>query len=196
MIRYAITGGTYVSGDARRLAEAGIDFIQLRDKLLPAGELAAVARGILGEIASVPGAKTRLLINSRADVAKAVAVSSGVEVGVHLTSAPGELTATQVREVIGELPVVVSVSCHTVDEVARAHERGADLVLFGPVFEKRVARQLITDGSGLEMLRRACVAAGGTPVLALGGVTHENTAACLETGAAGIAAIRLFGSSN
>jgi thiamine-phosphate pyrophosphorylase len=193
MIRYAITSGTYVSGDACRLAEAGIDFIQLRDKLLPAGELAAVARGILEEIASVPGAKARLLINSRADVAKAVAVSSGVSVGVHLTSAPGELTVAQVRQVFGETQLTISVSCHTLEEVARARERGADLVLFGPVFEKRVARQLITDGSGLEMLRRACGVAGGTPVLALGGVTHENTAACLEAGAAGIAAIRLFG---
>jgi len=87
---------------------------------------------------------------------------------------------------------VISVSCHTLDEVRRAHEARVDLILFGPVFEKRVARQLIQDGSGLKALEAACRAAEGTPVLALGGITLENTSACLAAGAAGIAAIRLF----
>jgi thiamine monophosphate synthase len=41
-------------------------------------------------------------------------------------------------------------------------------------------------------LHRACVAAKTTPVLALGGITEENTIACMQEGAAGIAAIRLF----
>jgi thiamine-phosphate pyrophosphorylase len=204
MIRYAIISGSDTRGDAARLAAAGIDYIQLRNKLLPAGELATLARSILAEIAAVPNAPTRLLINGRPDIAKTVTLSSGTSVGVHLTSAPNELTPPQVREIFASpfrsrstpyslLTVpCISVSCHTLEEVARAHTRSADLILFGPVFEKRVARQLITDGSGLDMLRRAVLAAAGTPVLALGGITHENTAPCLEAGSAGIAAIRLF----
>jgi thiamine-phosphate pyrophosphorylase len=192
MIRYAITSSTYNPGDAARLATAGIDYIQLREKLLPASQLVDLARTILAEMASIPNAPIRLLINARPDIAKAVALSADVPVGVHLTSAPNELTPPQVREVFALQDVTVSVSCHTLEEVARAHTLGANLILFGPVFEKRVARQFITDGSGLDMLRRACLAASGTPVLALGGITHENTAACLEAGASGIAAIRLF----
>jgi thiamine-phosphate pyrophosphorylase len=194
MIRYAITSGSYLTGDAARLASDGIDYIQLRDKLQPAGELATLARSILAEIASVPNAPTRLLINARPDIAKAVTISFGIPVGVHLTSAPNELTPPQVREIFGPKlqGIIVSISCHTLDEVAQAHTLGVDFILFGPVFEKRVARQFITDGSGLDMLRRAVLAAAGTPVLALGGITHENTAACLEAGASGIAAIRLF----
>jgi thiamine-phosphate pyrophosphorylase len=188
MLRYAITSDTYLPGDAARLAADGIDYIQLRDKRSPAAELVALARTILYEITPYP--HTRLLINSRADVALAAGAH-----GVHLTSRPGELTPPQIRTLFASalFPVpCVSLSCHTLEEVTRAHTLGADLVLFGPVFEKRIANQLITDGSGLDLLRRAVVAANGTPVLALGGITHQNTADCLAAGAAGIAAIRLF----
>jgi thiamine-phosphate pyrophosphorylase len=202
MLRYAITGDTFTPADAARLAADGIDYIQLRDKRSPAAHLVAVARETLAAIASVPNAPTRLLINSRADVALAAGAH-----GVHLTSNPNELTPQQIRQLYLGAPFIggpiadewddeplpfTSISCHTLEDVTRAHALGADLILFGPVFEKRVANLHITDGSGLDLLHRACLAANGTPVLALGGITHENTAACLAAGAAGIAAIRLF----
>jgi thiamine-phosphate pyrophosphorylase len=189
MLRYAITGDTFTPGDAARLAADGVDYIQLRDKRSPAAELLDLARTVLDELA--PYAHTRLLINSRADVAMAAALAAGVPVGVHLTSRPGELTPSQVRTVFS-VPCLTSISCHTLDDVTRACTLGADLILFGPVFEKRVANLHITDGSGLDLLHRAVLAANGIPVLALGGVTNENTAACIAAGAAGIAAIRLF----
>ena len=44
--------------------------------------------------------------------------------------------------------------------------------------------------AGLETLREACRA--DIPVLALGGITLNNARSCLDAGAAGIAAIRLF----
>jgi thiamine-phosphate pyrophosphorylase len=187
MLRYAITGDTFTPADAARLAATGIDYIQLRNKRSPTAEVLAEARAILHELAPYPN--TRLLINSRADIA----IAAGAH-GVHLTSRTGELNPEQIRDLFrsSSIPCITSVSCHTLDEVARAHTLGADLVLFGPVFEKRIANQLITDGSGLDLLHRAVLAASGTPVLALGGITHENTAACLAAGAAGIAAIRLF----
>jgi thiamine-phosphate pyrophosphorylase len=190
MIRYAIADRDNATTEAGRWAKDGIDYIQLREKKMNAGELTVLARRVLEEVAAVPGAKTRLLLNGRADVAIAAGAA-----GVHLTSHPDELTPVQVRSVFtvstGREPVI-SVSCHTLDEVQRAHDARVDLILFGPVFEKRIARQLIRDGSGLEALTDACRAAAGTPVLALGGITLENTPACLDAGAAGIAAIRLF----
>jgi thiamine-phosphate pyrophosphorylase len=172
---------------AQRWAAEGVDFVQLREKQLAAGELAALARAML-EIFS--GTKTRLLVNTRADVAAATGAD-----GVHLSAHPDKLIPAQVRRVFvraGRPAPVVSVSCHSVEEVARAAAAGADLILFGPVFEKRVAGAVAVAGVGLESLCKACVAASGVPVLALGGVTEDNNAACLEAGAAGIAGIRLF----
>jgi thiamine-phosphate pyrophosphorylase len=195
MLRYAITSGFDADlseasiANARRWAEQGVDFVQLREKHREAGDLIALARA-MKQIFSINGSHARLLINSRADIA----VVAGAD-GVHLTSRPGELTAEQVRRVFaasGSGEPVVSVSCHTVAEVQRAVAGRVDLILFGPVFEKRVAGEVVVAGVGLEALREACVIAGKTPVLALGGVTAENAEACIEAGAAGVAGIRLF----
>lgn len=183
----AITDGTYRLGDAARLASAGITYIQLRDKSLPAGELTGIARNLLAEVRGTP---TRLLINSRADIALAAGAH-----GVHLTSAADELTPAHIRQLFSRAHAptpTISISCHSTPEAARARALAADLILFAPVFEKRVDGTLVSEGLGLATLREACAAAAPVPVLALGGVTAVNTAACIEAGAAGIASIRLF----
>jgi thiamine-phosphate pyrophosphorylase len=84
--------------------------------------------------------------------------------------------------------VTVGVSCHTPGEVANAAIQDADFAVFGPVFEKKAVPN--TRPTGLEALRQAC--RERIPVLALGGVTAENAASCIQAGAAGIAGIRLF----
>lgn len=193
MLRYAITGGTHGDADdvlaqARRWAAEGVAYVQLREPDLRAGEQVRLAKAMLAVFRGAGGG-TRLLVHRRVDVA----VAAGA--GVHLTSLPGELTAAQVRQVFGDAeggPPCVSVSCHTLDEVRRRAAEGADLILFGPVFEKRVGGRLVVAGVGLERLREACAVAGPTPVLALGGVSLADAARCMEAGAAGIAGIRTF----
>ena len=194
MVRYAITSG--VEGrsrealltDARRWADEGLEFVQLREKWMSVGELVALAKGMVGVFREA-GGRTKLLVNGRADVA----VVAGVD-GVHLTSRAGELTAEQVRRVFaaGGREAVVSVSCHSVEEVRRVAGVGVDLILFGPVFEKRVAGKVVVAGVGIEALWEACAVAAGVRTLALGGVTGANVATCLEAGAAGVASIRVF----
>jgi len=83
---------------------------------------------------------------------------------------------------------VISVSCHSPEEVTQAEQQGADLALFAPVFEKKDTPG--TKATGISQLREVC--RYKIPVLALGGITLENAASCLDAGAAGIAAIRLF----
>lgn len=173
-----------------RWAAEGIDFIQLREKDLSAAELVELTRRVLLAVRNVPGSRTKVLVNSRADVAAATAAD-----GVHLTAAPGELTPNQIRTVFaaaGLRKPAVSISCHSVEDVRRASTAGVDAILFGPVFCKVVDRVEVVRGVGLEGLRAACVASGGTAVFALGGITEARFAECAGAGAVGVAGIRLF----
>ena len=86
----------------------------------------------------------------------------------------------------------MSVACHSVEEVAAARMAGASAALFGPVFGKHVGGAQVVEGLGLEALRKACVAAGKMPVVALGGIERGNAPACAAAGAAGVAGIRMF----
>ena len=173
----------------RRWAAAGINLIQIREKSLEPGALLALAEAARRTLDQA-GSATKLLINGRADVAIAARAD-----GVHVTAHPDELTPQQVRTLYAHArlqPPAVSVSCHTVDEVARARDNGADLILFGPVFEKRVGHRLVASGVGLAALGNACQTAKPLRVLALGGITTKNASACVAAGVAGIAGIRTF----
>ena len=171
-------------------ARCGVDLIQLREKDLPVRELEILARAavrVVRENSALEAEKreTRLLINSRTDVA----ITSGAD-GVHLRSndiSPSEVQKIWVRG--GQRTrALVSVSCHFAAEVARAAAEGADFAVSAPIFEKKDAPQ--ARPAGLDGLREVC--RQKIPVLALGGITIENARACLDAGAAGIAGIRLF----
>jgi thiamine-phosphate pyrophosphorylase len=176
----------------------GVDFIQLREKDLTAreleqlaGEAAATVRKYSPHLSDTDSPGTKLLINSRTDIALAVGAD-----GVHLRSE--DVSAAEARAMAHSVQArnpklenrkfIVSVSCHSEVEVRSAAESGADFVVFAPVFEK--PGNLATLAVGVEALSRAC--RYGVPVLALGGVTMENARSCLEVGATGIAGIRLF----
>jgi thiamine-phosphate pyrophosphorylase len=189
---YYITDRRQFPGDAqeqeRRLLEkirecaaTGVDYIQLREKDLSTRALEALARKA---VAALGGSRTRLLINSRTDVA----LASGAH-GVHL---PGNnLPASEVRALwmrARSAAPVIGVSAHTLAEVEYAESHGAGFAVFAPVFEKAGTR----NARGLDELKQICRPGGSMPVFALGGVTLKNARLCLEAGAAGIAGIRLF----
>jgi thiamine-phosphate pyrophosphorylase len=173
-------------------ARAGVDFVQLREKDLSGRELErlalAAAEAIRRNSAAGTAFRTKLLVNARVDVALAVEAD-----GVHLPA--GDLSPDEVRGVWarGERAApVISVSCHTVAEVRTAAEAEVDFALFAPVFGKKDA--LTVAAAGVEGLREACRVP--VPVVALGGVSLGNAGACLEAGAAGVAAIRMFQEQN
>lgn len=183
----------------KEAATAGVDYIQLREKDLWARDLETLAREAGAAIRnnSHPGtgrSATRLLINSRTDVA----LASGAN-GVHLRA--DDISSSEVRRIWAAAKVlsteeaatpVIAVSCHTPADVRSAKQNGADFAVFAPVFEKKDSPAI--PPAGLEALHQACQ--NKISVLALGGVTLDNAASCLQAGAAGIAAIRLFQENN
>ena len=176
-------------------ARAAVDYIQLRERDLTARELERLAAQAVDV---VRGSHSKLLINSRVDIALAVGAH-----GVHLRS--NDMAASEARAIwaksANRTDCVIGVSCHSLADVLSAEAHGADFVVFGPVFGKLGSSEPPT---GVDAIRQIVGRAGPVdhkveagqslrmPVLALGGVTIENTASCLRAGAAGVAGIRLF----
>jgi thiamine-phosphate pyrophosphorylase len=187
---------------ARSWALGGVDYIQVREKDLPSADLLALTTEIVAAVKH-EGARTRVLLNGPAEIA----LAAGAD-GIHLPGNSPPAAAHAARELYRRsgLDAIVSYACHSVADIQAA--RVASLILFAPVFEKvdpgaSTPHQTSTPdqapspsaalpGRGLPALVAACRAAHPVPVLALGGVTRENAAACIAAGAAGIAAIRLF----
>jgi thiamine-phosphate pyrophosphorylase len=100
--------------------------------------------------------------------------------GMHLPS------GADVAAMRGRVPDwLIGASAHSAAEAASLIAAGADYVTISPIF--------LTDSKpgygpalGLDGLA-AVVAAAKGPVIALGGITAENAAACLKAGAAGVA---------
>ena len=129
------------------------------------------------------GSTTKLLINDRADIAAAVGAD-----GVHLTTS--SLPPEVVRRTFGD-EFLIGVSTHSLEEAGSARRSGADFVVFGPVFETASKREY-GEPRGLERLAQVASELAPFPVVALGGLTISNVAACVQAGAQGIAAIRML----
>jgi thiamine-phosphate pyrophosphorylase len=165
----------------RAAVEAEVVLLQIREKSLPARVLYELATRA-AEITR--GSKTRLLVNDRADIARAAGAD-----GVHLTSQ--SLPAGVVRRTFGS-EFLIGVSTHSLDEARAARDGGADFVVFGPVFDTESKRGFGAP-QGLDKLRQVADELRGFPVLAIGGISLENAGACFDAGASGVAAISLFG---
>jgi thiamine-phosphate pyrophosphorylase len=200
---YYITDGRQLGSRERLLwkiaeaSRAGVDCLQLRERHLSARQLEKLAAEAV-RIVQQAGSQTKLLVNSRVDVA----LAAGAD-GVHLRS--NDMAASEARAIweksSGRTDCVIGVSCHSLQDVLSAEGHGADFAVFGPVFGKQGSSD---PPVGLNALARVVgrgqpvdrkVEAGQTlrmPVIALGGVSVANARECVEAGAAGIAGIRLF----
>ncbi len=163
---------------ARNLID-GADWIQLREKDLPAPELLALVKSAR----ALPNPRgVKIIVNSRMDVA----LAAGAD-GLHLPA--GSIPPNRWRA-IAPPGFLIGASCHGLDEVRAAESSGADYVLFGPVFAPKSKSSELAPG-GLDQLHEAARAVK-IPVLALGGITRENMQSCIDAGAAGIAGISMF----
>ncbi len=179
------SGGASVRDKIQMAIEAGADWVQIREKDLPARELADLVRGAVA--AGRERASSQVIVNDRLDVALAEGAA-----GVHLGR-----ESVNAREVVpwcrsGNAPpeFLVGVSCHSLEEAHDAESAGTSYIFFGPIFDTPSKRGLGAP-QGAARLAEICRSVR-IPVIAIGGVDEGNAAECLRAGAAGIAAIRMF----
>jgi thiamine-phosphate pyrophosphorylase len=192
-ITYLITGGetssatTPSSEEFRRTLALVRAAVEARGTLVQLRETALSGR-VLYELASASaqaarGTGTRVLVNDRADIARAAACD-----GVHLTT--NSLDTAVVRRAFGE-DFLIGVSTHTSEEARAARGGGADFAVFGPVFDTP-SKRAYGSPVGLEALKRTALELSPFPLVALGGVGEGEVERVLRAGAAGVAGIRLF----
>lgn len=154
---------------------AGVTLVQYRAKAADGGVLYAEACRLkqLCDKYGVP-----LIINDRLDIALAVGAA-----GVHLGQ--DDLPCAVARRLLGE-DFIIGVSAHNQAEAVQAVSEGADYLGCGAVFGTATKHDVAK--LGLENLR-AIRKAVAVPMVGIGGITVDNYAEVLATGANGAAIV-------
>jgi thiamine-phosphate pyrophosphorylase len=150
----------------------GCRWLSLREKDLPPEE----RRALLGALVTL-GRRWGAVVTAHEDIEAVAAVGAD---GVHLPSG-GDPAAARAR-----LPdALIGASAHSADEAAALLRAGANYITASPVFVT-ASKPGYGPELGLDGLARIVVQVPGD-VVALGGITAENAAACFGAGARGIA---------
>lgn len=173
--RSVVRGRSFPSA-LQEAVDAGVPAIQLRERDLPTRELFSLAQQVH---ATTRDRAVPLIINDRADLAVALGLD-----GVHLRAT--SLPVPVARRVVGEHRLV-GVSAHSVKEVQRAGDEGADYVILGPIFETPSKREFGAP-LGLTVLADAC-RHSSVPVFAIGGIARERIEVVRDAGVFGVAMI-------
>jgi len=157
--------------------DGGVTVVQVRDKALPAGDLADLCRRLLP---LTRGAKVPLIVNDRVDVARAVGAD-----GVHLGG--GDLPLAEARRVLGQGAVIGGTAAS--EAMARAAAAaGADYLGVGP-FRATPTKTGHATPLGEEGLARI-VRSVELPVVAIGGLEAADAGSVVRAGARGMAVAR------
>lgn len=154
----------------------GVTAVQLRAKTATTLELLELARRLnaICHDANVP-----FIVNDRVDVALA-AEADGAHVG-HIGEE--DLSPNDARRLLGP-DAIVGVSVGTPQEAHMATSQGASYVSAGPMFATSTKSN--AGPAAGEALLRGVRAATRLPLVVIGGITHQRSAALFAAGADGI----------
>ncbi len=174
----AVLDGSALGSDPVRFAAAlfaaGVDWIQLRDRLLQDEPLYRLARALA--LAAHDQPDRRVLVNRRADIALA-ARADGVHLGFDA------IDSKSARALLGE-DAWIGASLHSPDEIEAAAGSCLSYAHLAPIWDP-ISKPASRPALGLEALARAT--AFGLPVLAQGGLDADRARLAIGAGAAGIA---------
>lgn len=170
------TGGRELLRVLEQALDGGARAVQLREKDLGGRELFLLAER-LKRLCERYGAA--LLINDRVDVALGVDAD-----GVHLGA--GSMPVDAARRLLGE-GKLIGASTHSLEEAREAQQRGADFILFGPVYFT-ASKAAYGAPQGVARLKEV-VDKISLPVYAIGGVKRENIPQLRAAGVRGVALI-------
>lgn len=152
----------------------GVDLVQLREK----PPFSREAFNVAWDISEVTLGRALLIINGCVGLVRKVGAD-----GFHLPEV-SLFSVTGTRLLTGQ--GLVGRSVHLVEQAKQAVEEGIDYLVAGMIFASHNSPDAAPQG--LDFLREVCTAVS-IPVLAIGGVTPENTAECIAAGAAGVAVL-------
>ena len=172
----AQTGGRDLVGLISECLAAGLPAVQVREKDLSAADLAVLCRQ-LRNLTRDTGAL--LIVNDRVDVALAVGADAVQRTGT-------SLDVKDMRDIAGR-NLRIGASVHSLEDAQDAEKKGADWVVFGPVYDTP-SKRAYGPPQGVERL--AIVARKvKIPVLAIGGITPERVPEVIAAGARGVGVI-------
>lgn len=160
-----------------RLSDGGANLIQLREKNLTPRQFFKQAEEA-SHIARQRG--VRILINDRVDMALALAAD-----GVHLGQ--DDFPPEAARRLLGD-KAIIGISTHSMEQARRASLLPVNYLAIGPIFTTS-SKSNSEPALGLDGLRSVREATGDFPLVAIGGITHQNAREVLESGADAIAVI-------
>ena len=178
---YAILDPTFTPSPpvefALKLADGGVELIQLRDKRATARKIQDEASDLVAHL-SPHG--VRIIVNDRPDIA-AIVGAGGVHVGQE------DLPVAEARRICGPSRWV-GISTHNLDQFRDATLTSADYIAVGPIFPTS-AKENPDPVVGIDFVR-AVRRLTPKPIVAIGGITVESAADVFRAGADSVAVIR------
>jgi thiamine-phosphate pyrophosphorylase len=188
LLLYAVTDRHWL-GDrtlyevVKESLDGGATFIQLREKNLDQEHFLEEAKELKKLCAEY---KVPFVINDNVDIALEID-ADGVHVG------QSDMEAGDVRVKLGP-DKIIGVSAQTVEQALLAEKHGADYLGVGAVFPTGSKDDAVEVSH--ETLKAICEAVS-IPVIAIGGITVDNTSSLAGTGICGIAVISaIYGQEN
>ncbi len=168
--------GISIESFARQLWNAGIRFLQYRDKGGTDAQVVERARLLRGIF---PPGEATLLLNDRVHLYAA----SGCD-GVHVGQR--DVSVQDARAALGS-KALLGVSTHNLSQLEQADSSPADYVAVGPVYgtTSKPDPDPVVGVEGVAAARRLTT----KPLVAIGGITPGSCAALLQAGADGVAVI-------